>query len=870
MRLQLDKLKNKLNLFLFLFLLLLVNATVHAQCNTANFTVTKTTGTCFTNSSITVNVPTSSNCSGWVAEIIKLPSGKPIQQSVPTTGGIVVFSSLQAGSYQVSLANGFTTVPYSSNPVELTTSYVNMNISTSSTAPTCINNAPGYTPNGTLTINVASGTGLGPFLYSVTSSTGTQTFTSSSRSNTFSNMPGGEQVSISVTDLANNDSGCAVTVSQSPTTVQNLSNPMSFDARPFNYERDCSSPTASCDNVRLFVNLSNVNAASLANLKLAGNAKITIAGVDYPLTYVSGSARFRYDPVAVSGPPLQNGDVITTTFNGGCNTISKTSTVSMDNNFLTVNTTTETVFSNCSVRYRFQILADRDVSGGSGFTDRAVYFCATNTLKVELRNPDGVTYTDVTSTMTTSAGLPLSTTNPLGVSLGISIPSAGTNIYSNQPGFYRITASDDCHTVVRTVDVITRNPFGSPVQAVETTSVLEGTSSIYLWFNSLPPLGSPLTATVTRFDGQTSMTISPTQPLSKAGSYTINFPITRTFNYPIGAYTFSDLPPGRYIVELTNSCSSTTGLKGTYDVTLTRPTSYNPVFSVTNSCTGSNAINYNMNPVNAKTSPYTVKLYTNNGSGGLGSLVATSTSNTLSGSFINLNSGNYIVSFENVTPVDNFSGYSAAFDSGAAQTYTKAITIEPYTDIGISTSTAVCDINSLNSGIINAQVSSGTIVYPMTFTLYSASNLSTPVQGPFTVTSPTTNYTFTGLALGNYVVKVTNPCYTVNSNVTITNSNTAPTAEVSVSALCPNSPTTIAIISAPNNLYDITWTDNNNVVVGTGMPVTLSPAVTTTYTASYSLKSTFGCPNPIIYKSDVKVTVTPEPDLSLAVSDINL
>jgi hypothetical protein len=137
--------------------------------------------------------------------------------------------------------------------------------------------------------------------------------------------------------------------------------------------------------------------------------------------------------------------------------------------------------------------------------------------------------------MTTSAGLPLSTTNPLGVSLGTSIPGAGTTIYSTQPGFYRITASDDCHTVVRTVNVTTTNPFGSPVQVVETTSVLEGTSSIYLAFNSQPPLGSPLTATVTRFDGQTSMTISPTQPLSKAGSYTINFPITRTFNYPIGA-----------------------------------------------------------------------------------------------------------------------------------------------------------------------------------------------------------------------------------------------------------------------------------------------------------------------------------------------
>ncbi|WP_197488946.1 hypothetical protein, partial [Flavobacterium succinicans] len=269
-------------------------------------------------------------------------------------------------------------------------------------------------------------------------------------------------------------------------------------------------------------------------------------------------------------------------------------------------------------------------------------------------------------------------------------------------------------------------------------------------------------------------------------------------------------------------------------------------------------------------SPYTVRLYRDNGSGGLGSLVATSTSNTLSGSFINLNSGNYIISFENVTPVDNFNGYSAAFASSAAQTYTKAITIEPYTDIGVSTSTAVCDVNISNSGMINAQVSSGTIVYPMTFTLYAASNLSTAVQGPFTVTSPTTNYTFTSLALGNYVVEVKNPCYTVNSNVTISNTNTAPTAQVSNPTVCPSSPSTIAVITAISNLYDITWRDNNGVVVGTGMPVTLTPSATTTYTASYVLKPTFGCPNPITYQSDVTVTVTPDVDLTLPVTDINL
>ena len=65
----------------------------YAQCNTTGFTVTKTTGTCFSNATLTVKVPTSTNCSGWVAEIVKTPGGTPIQLSVQAGGGDVTFTS---------------------------------------------------------------------------------------------------------------------------------------------------------------------------------------------------------------------------------------------------------------------------------------------------------------------------------------------------------------------------------------------------------------------------------------------------------------------------------------------------------------------------------------------------------------------------------------------------------------------------------------------------------------------------------------------------------------------------------------------------------------------------------------------------------
>ena len=77
-QLQQSKKQNRLGLWILsLWLVLAMSSISFAQCNTANFTVTKTNGTCFSNGSITVNVPTSTNCTtgGWIAEIIKLPSG---------------------------------------------------------------------------------------------------------------------------------------------------------------------------------------------------------------------------------------------------------------------------------------------------------------------------------------------------------------------------------------------------------------------------------------------------------------------------------------------------------------------------------------------------------------------------------------------------------------------------------------------------------------------------------------------------------------------------------------------------------------------------------------------------------------------------
>ena len=151
--------------------------------------------------------------------------------------------------------------------------------------------------------------------------------------------------------------------------------------------------------------------------------------------------------------------------------------------------------------------------------------------------------------------------------------------------------------------------------------------------------------------------------------------------------------------------------------------------------------------------------------------------------------------------------------------------------------------------------------------MYSNSTPSTLIQGPFTVTSPASSYDFVGVSDGSYVVRVASPCFVQDKNVTVSSISTVPTAKVSNLTVCPGSTSTIAYISPASSMYDITWTNNIDSSVGQGMPVTLSPTVTTEYTATYTLK---GCANLQSYTSKVIVTVTDNVDLTKSVSDIDL
>ncbi|MBP6271501.1 MAG: tandem-95 repeat protein, partial [Fluviicola sp.] len=849
-------------LMLFVFSLIAFVFQSYAQCNTSNFTVQSVQGSCFSNAEIKVTVPASTGCYGWVAEITKT-GGTPVAQNIPTIGGVVTFSSLQAGQYNVVLSNGFTTLTYSGNPVSVATTYTNMVVNISNLPPTCSSNSSNYSPDGTITINVPSG-GIGPFVYKVVSQYGTQIDTLPARTKTFGNMGNGETVNVAVTDLVNGSAGCEVVKTQIPVLSANTSAILTYGDRAYNLIRDCS---VDCNSYKLYINLRNLSTTRLNNILIPGNAIITINSVNYPLTYIPAQNRFTYDPVAVGGPALTNNLSVTTRFDWGCGILTRTSNISMPTNYLNAYVTNLPDNANCTTKYRFTIIGDQDYLSG-GYYDRNVYYCAPNSVVFERRistSPD--VFDTVPGNLITPN--PYATTSDLNIVTGGTYPSANTSFTIETAGYYRVTVKDDCNSVTRFFNVTPTNPIEATT-VVGGQGVLEGTSGLVVTVTSSGINANP-TVEISRIDNQSSITISPSQPLTLAGSYTINFPIIKTIS-PTGSsqQSFIDLPLGQYKVIVRDACTSITGAKKEVTINLNNPANYNPSFQVVNGCANSNKLHYNMNPnANAMTGTSSLaNLYNVTSNGSIGSLVQ---SGGYSGVFHNLSSGNYMLKFQNIGS-GNWSGYrySVARNSAATWEYQKPITIDAYQDFTFDISTSYCDITDTTSGLIAAQLAGGTIIYPTTFSLYKTNNAVTPVQGPITLNSPQTNVLFTNVTNGNYFIRATNNCYSVDQNVQLSGNISVPTAEVDNAFVCPNEPAAIAIISATTNLYDITWKNALGQVVGNGMPVSLAPAQTETFTATFTLNSSLGCANTQVYSSDVLVNVTPNPDSLLTVSDIDL
>ena len=340
---------------------------------------------------------------------------------------------------------------------------------------------------------------------------------------------------------------------------------------------------------------------------------------------------------------------------------------------------------------------------------------------------------------------------------------------------------------------------------------------------------------------------------------------------------FGDVPPGDYEIEVKDNCGAVVKLT----TSITELATFSPDLNVIQGCLNSNSITINMNaqiPVDRRAY---VKLFENDGAGGLGQLVGnlgvgTNRQNELL-TFSNVASGDYIIRYDTVlinSGQDREKNYSMVTKTfNPDREYTIPVTVPDYVDATVAVFGTLCDMTDSNSGIVMAEITGGTPVYPLTFALYNDDDTlvaSVSPSNPQVVTDPNiTSVSWGDVPTGDYYVKTEYECYTVETSVSVNAAQALPDPETNnPDGVCLSDTETILSIFLSDSIWDITWYDETPEVVGTGSSITVNPIATTTYTVSYVLSAGV-CPDPVTYTDTITITVFDDPDLSLAVSDID-
>lgn len=814
-------------LLTFLMLWIFGFAVIQAQCDANNFTVTVSPGICPADGNISVLLPGGPPCNGWQA-ILTNPGGVETIRNIPSDGSPIGFNSLATGDYAIRLVNGATVIPYPNNPVQVTTTYQAMNVSSSNQAPSCPISAAQYTPDGTLEITINNG-GNGPFLYEATSQFGLQSSGAiANTSHTFGNMEGGESVSFTVTDL-----GCSVSQTQNP--VIDVNNDQVSEYASSNFKRRCTPECDTYDAV-FFTRIFTQN--RINTVQLPGNATISINGgapQNLVLENENGSTiSFEYLP------GLKENDSYALNFNDGCFTFSESgATLPINENLLQVNR--DAIYDPITCTFT-HLVNPKGITGvGQDIYDM---FCGTNNLIIEQEISLGIWVN-----VPLAGGSP---GNPLNSGIPFQLPGSG---------HYRVTASDDCHTIIEEFDTL---PEINPLDDIiidRSGSILEGTGALVI--DRVPGVGSSTIIPTTTYEIHPvpfvpSMTINPSHPFDLAGSYTINFPVTYTTT--INRSYIGDLPPGDYEINVTDLCNNQAQILHT----ISELSQYNPSVEVVNGCLNSSRIIYDMNPINVASTTNNrvdVELWTDNGNGELGALVQGDIPpDQLSGFFDNVSSGDYIIRFTNINfrSTNLNENFSVVTLNNNDREYRTSVTIAPFQNIGVTTTGAFCDLNDPSSGMVFAEITNGTPTYPMVYELFDVSNPSVALQTFIESDTSVTSHLFQNVSEGSYQVRITTPCDGLDSGLdlilapiqtTITADNNGP--------LCSPGENVELSINLPTSLFDIIWTDDQGNTIGSGSPVTVSVSTPTTYTANYSLKSAF-CPSAQVNTGDILIDFYPD------------
>ncbi|MBE9575089.1 gliding motility-associated C-terminal domain-containing protein [Flavobacterium proteolyticum] len=843
-----------------MFFFLVLSYSANAQCDVASFTATPTNGTCFANASISVQVPGAVNCTNWVA-ILTPPSGSEQQLSIPANGGPVVFNSLQAGSYSVRLTDGLSTVQASNNPISITTSYVSPVVTSSHAITTCNPASANYTNNATLTVNVAAGTGTGPFVYTCAGATNSPSAPTMSRTYTFTGLMA-SSYNFSVTDQPG-VSGCEVTVLQTRVIPTNTTIRLPATTVPEIIKVGC--PTT-CNTLRLYFFSSNTIPnhqtwrERIQNNPDPNRAMISINGAP-AVPMVVALSPVSYVGFGFESPILQAGDTWSATFTDGCDFSTANGIIPTPVNQMIAQQVTIPT-NDCVNQYFIRSVWDiKD-------------WCVNFQITIELEDP-----------------LMSGTFNPIVGSPFLSGFSNNRVIQVPSAGYYRVTYDDGCHSTIRFVTVL--EPATKPLDLVGFTTfntVRENTGGLVIrqcigCFGNLGnQLSYPLTYSIMPTNGNTSITYTAAHPYNLAGTFTVNFPIVRNIINSVDRnQIIRDLPGNTsYTITITDACG--------YSITRTQTTlsaTYNPTVNVLLNCANSNSIQYDLNSpgITNDSGTFThaqVYLHLDNGLGLPGAFVrdvyteppSTTNHNIWKAQIIpNIPSGNYVLRFVNFQTPNYINGYGATgnLDPDIFEEFYIPVTVSNYQDISVDLESTYCDSSNPSSGVVLAEITNGTPVYPITWQIFEVSNPGSPLQTFTANTASDSNalqQVFTGLSSGDYFVRTSSSCYISESNITIDSAQQAPQALASQNYVCPGSNVILTGIASSDNLYNIIWTDNFGNTVGSGTTLSVTVTQTTTYTAT--LTPSIGCVNPQSYSSSVTVTVTDDPDFSLAVSDVDL
>ncbi|WP_155285014.1 T9SS type B sorting domain-containing protein [Capnocytophaga felis] len=465
----------------------------------------------------------------------------------------------------------------------------------------------------------------------------------------------------------------------------------------------------------------------------------------------------------------------------------------------------------------------------------------------------------------------------------IDVTRHGTGTY-----LVRVVSGAGCpvrEQIIRNVNYLSTNRFEKAFNSIQKNrGIYEGTASFrmpipsdfyYVHPSDPPGTASKAKLTITRVDGQTSMSFPTSLFFEEPVNKTINFPIeipliSETINSNgVNFVGLGDFPLGKYIFKLEDACGS-----DQKEIEFTEVMSFGsgnnrPSYKVIKQC-DTNEITYTLGNVAPNRRWIHVYLQRKNARGNWDTVDIQNFSSN--GTFNNVEAGTYRLETRNyyyptittpVTPLEYMWTLLPPFANfpltglktpnnpyilQEARGYSPNIEIEPRS-FQPYVSTISCGTTD-GSGMVLIDLSLSDLAdEDITYTLYKEETNGTKTSIKSETLSPTVKtHSFQNLNNGKYIVEIKNSCFDYTSQLVEVDSDAVFQLGVDASQnICPGDMATMEVNVSPA-LFDIEWfrinpnTGAKEGPLGIGQKILTEAVHTqTTYEVTVKLKNHFGC-----------------------------